>query len=156
MTRTPAADLALTIATYVLLVLFGMAQALLGVFFYGSGPAPIASLGFDLAIFASCLLGAWGLRRPAGGLAPAAGWFLVAFVLASGTSGGSVLVAASTAGEWFLFGGAASAAFGVVAAFTVWSRHGRAGRGGGRVRSGGFPTRGPGGGRSGVPGGSGY
>ena len=142
MTRTRPADLTLTIATYVLLVLFGMAQAMLGAFFYGSGPAPLASLGFDLAIFASCLLGAWGLRRPAGGLAPAAGWFLVAFVLASGTSGGSVLVAASTAGEWFLFGGAASAAFGVVAAFTAWSRSGRAGRG---RRA-----------RSGVTGGSGY
>lgn len=113
---------AATFVAYLLLLLFGMAQALLGTFFYGSGPAPLAALGFDVAILGSCLLGAWGMRRPVGGLAPAAGWFLTSFVLASGTSGGSVLIAATTAGKWFLFGGAASAAAGVVAAFTVWSK----------------------------------
>jgi hypothetical protein len=130
-----AADMSLTIAVYLALVLFGLAQGVLGTFFYGSGPAPLAALGFDAAIFATCLLGAWGLRRPAGGLAPAVGWIVAAFVLANGTSGGSVLIAAATAGEVFLFGGAASVAVGVVVAFTVWSRSARAGRGG-RARHG--------------------
>ncbi len=114
--------LALTIATYVALVAFGAAQALIGTFFYGAGLVPVASILFDLAILATCVLGAWGLEQPSGGLAAAAGWFLVVLILASGTSGGSVLIAANTAGEWFLFGGAASAAIGVIAAFMIWTR----------------------------------
>ena len=117
-------DTALTAATCVMLVLFGMAQALLGAFFYGAGPAPVVSIAFDLAILATCLLGAWGLGRPMGGVLPALGWFIVAFVLASGTGGGSVLITASTAGEWFLFGGAACATAGILAVLTIWSRLG--------------------------------
>lgn len=116
------ADPVLMTLIYVVLVLFGMAQALLGTFFYGSGPAPLASLGFDVAIFATCLLGSWGTGRASGAFATAAGWYLVAFILASGTKGGSVLITASLAGEIFLFGGAAAAMIGVIVAFTVWSR----------------------------------
>ncbi len=119
-----SADSALTIVTCVMLLLFGIAQALLGAFFYGAGPAPFASIGFDLAIGGTCLLGGWGLGRPLGGVMPAIGWFVVAFVLASGTGGGSVLITASAAGEWFLFGGAACATAGMVGAITIWSRLG--------------------------------
>jgi hypothetical protein len=115
-------DLILTVVTFVVLILFAMAQALLGTFFYSSGPAPLAALGFDIAIFATCLLGSWGTGRAAGAFAVAAGWYLVAFILASGTKGGSVLITASVAGETFLFGGAAAAMIGVIVAFTVWSR----------------------------------
>lgn len=118
------ADTALTVVTCVVLALFGMAQALVGAFFYGVGPAPVAAIGFDLAILATCLLGAWGLGRPLGGVLPAIGWFVVAFVLASGTGGGSVVITASTAGEWFLFGGAACATAGIVAVLTMWSKFG--------------------------------
>ena len=118
----PPGDTALTIVASVMLALFGMAQALVGTFFYNVGPAPIVSIGFDLAILATCLLGAWGLGRALGGVIPAIGWFLVAFVLASGTGGGSVLITATPAGEWFLFGGAACATAGMVAVLTVWSR----------------------------------
>jgi hypothetical protein len=123
-------DTALTVVTCVMLALFGMAQALVGAFFYGVGPAPLASIGFGLAILATCLLGSWGLGRPLGGVIPAIGWFLGAFVLASGTGGGSVLITANTAGEWFLFGGAACATAGIVAVLTIWSRFGlsRSGR----------------------------
>ncbi len=117
---------ALTVATCLVLALFGMAQALLGTFFYSVGPAPAASVGFDVAIFATCLLGGWGLGRPLGGVIPAVGWFVVAFVLASGTGAGSVLITATVAGDWFLFGGAAAAAAGMIAALTIWSRLGRA------------------------------
>lgn len=112
----------LTVATYLALLIFGLAQGVLGSFFYGSGPAPLAAVGFDAAIFATCLLGAWGLRTATGGLAPAAGWFVAAFVLASGTSGGSVLIAASTAGEVFLFGGAIAATAGLVLGYIGWAR----------------------------------
>jgi hypothetical protein len=119
------ADTAKTAGTYLTLMVLGAAQALVGAFFYSSGPVPLAAIGFDVAIFASCLLGAWGMRRPAGALAPAAAWFLTAFALASGTHDGSVLITATTAGTWFLFGGATSAAAGLVAAFAIWSRSGR-------------------------------
>ncbi len=127
--RPPAAsgrEAGLRVLTYVLLVLFGAAQGLLGTFFYGVGPDPVAAVLFALAILATCLLGGWGLRAAVGGLAPAAGWLLLVFILASGTSGGSVLITASAAGEWFLFGGAACATAGVIAAFTLWSRAGLA------------------------------
>ena len=117
-------DTALTVATCIMLALFGMAQALVGAFFYDVGPAPVASIGFDLAILATCLLGAWGLGRALGGVIPAIGWFVAAFVLASGTGGGSVLITASTPGEWFLFGGAACATAGILAVLTIWSKRG--------------------------------
>lgn len=115
----------LTIVTYLALLLFGMAQGVLGAFLHASGPAPLAAIGFDLGILATCLLGGWGTQRPLGGLMPTAGWFAAVIVLASGTGSGSVLIAASSAGEWFLFGGAASAMAGLIAAFTIWSRPGR-------------------------------
>jgi hypothetical protein len=126
---------AVAAGTYLALFLLGLAQAVLGAFFYSSGPVPLAALGFDVAICCSCLLGGWGMSRPAGALAPAAGWFVTAFLLASGTPGGSILITATTAGTSFLFGGAAGAAVGLVAAFVLWSRGGsrgaRAGSGGG-------------------------
>jgi hypothetical protein len=118
---------AIAIGAYLALFLFGIAQAMLGAFFYGSGPVPLAAIGFDVAVFGTCLLGGWGMRRAAGALAPACGWFVAAFVLASGTPGGSVLITATTAGTWFLFGGAASAAAGLVTVFLVWSGPRRSG-----------------------------
>ncbi len=119
-------DSLLVVLTYVMLVLLGVVQGLLGSFFYGAGPSPVAALVFDAAILATCVLGGFGLGRASGGFAPAAGWLIVVFVLASGTSGGSVVITASAAGEWFLFGGAACATAGVIAAFTLWSRAGLA------------------------------
>lgn len=116
----------LTLATFGVLCAFGMAQGLLGAFLHGIGPVPLAALGFDAAIIATCLLGGWALERPIGAVGPAAGWFAVVFLMASGTSTGSVLIEASTAGEWFLFGGSVSAMAGVIAAFVMWSRPARA------------------------------
>lgn len=124
--QQPPNDVLVTVVTFVVLVLFGMALALVGTFFYSAGPALLVPICFDLAILASCLLGGWGLGRPAGALGPAVGWIVVAFALASGTSGGSVLITATGAGELFLFGGAACATAGVIAAFTIWSRSGLA------------------------------
>ena len=119
------ADITLTVAAYLALVLFGAGQGLLGSFFYASGSTPLAALGFDLAIGATCLFGGWGMRSPIGGLAPALGWFAVVFLLATSTSGGSVVITATTAGEWLLFGGSACAAVCVVICFALWSRPAR-------------------------------
>jgi len=115
--------------TNVALFLFGLGQGVLGTFIYNSGPPPLAALAFDLAILATCLFGAWGTGRATGGIIPAVGWFVAALVLSSGTSGGSVIVTATTGGEWFLYGGAASAVIGVVVGFPVSSRRWPAGRG---------------------------
>lgn len=112
----------ISIAAYVVLFLFGLLQALLGVFHYGTGPAPWAAVGFDLAILATCLLGSWGMRSAGGGLMPGAGWFLTALVLSTGTQGGSVLITDSSAGKWFLFGGAGCAALGCLLSYVIWAR----------------------------------
>jgi hypothetical protein len=110
------------VAACLMLFLAGLMQAVVGCFYYGIGPVPLAAVGFDLLLLASCLLAAWGMRRPAAGLLLAAGWFIGAFVLARGTGGGSVLITNSSAGGWFLYGGALCAAAGTVTAFARWSR----------------------------------
>jgi hypothetical protein len=117
----------LTTITYLALFLFGVAQGLLGAFYYAVGPDPLAAIGFDLVILATCVLGAWGTGRAAGAFVPAAGWFIATLVLASGTGAGSVIVTASTAGEVFLYGGAICAVIGAVAGFTIWARRKPAG-----------------------------
>jgi len=118
----------LTTVIYLALFVFGIAQGVVGAFFYGAGPDPLAAVGFAVAILATCLLGAWGTQHGLGGFAPAAAWFIATFVLASGTSAGSVIITASLAGEVFLFGGAVGAMIGVVAGFTLWARRGSARR----------------------------
>jgi len=110
-----------------MLFLLGVLQGVIGCFFYSVGPAPLAALGFAALLLVTSLLAASGMRRPTGGLMPAVGWFLTSFVLAMGTQGGSVVIANTTAGKWFLFGGSASAAAGAVAAFARWSRPAPAG-----------------------------
>lgn len=131
------------ICAYVALFLFGGLQAVIGCFQYSRGPAPLAAAGFDLAILVTCVLGAWGMRTAVGGLMPGVGWFVAAFVLATGTQGGSILITSTTAGEWFLFGGAGCAAVGCVFSYVRWSRASQGARAG-RAGPGGRPSRGAG------------
>ena len=112
----------MTVCAYIALFLVGLLQGLIGTFQYARGPALLAAVCFDLAILATCLLGAWGMRTAIGGLMPGVGWFVAAFVLATGTQGGSVLITNTTAGEWFLFGGAGCAAAGALLSYVLWSR----------------------------------
>ena len=100
------------VAAYVALFLLGMIEGLIGTFQYSRGPVPLAAICFDLAILATCVLGSWGMRSALGGVLPAAGWLVVTVVLSSVPAGGSILVTANSAGEWFLFGGSLSAAAG--------------------------------------------
>ena len=126
--RAPARrERAIILGCYAMLFLLGVAEGVVGSFHYsgGIGPVPGAALGFDALILVTCLLAAWGMYRPVGGLMPAVGWFAASFVLAMRTPGGSIVITNTAAGKWFLFGGAACAAAGVVASFTIWS----AGRG---------------------------
>jgi len=74
------------VAGYGMLLLLGVAQSLVGCFQYSRalGPVPAAALAFDVVIGVTCVLGAWGMRSPLGGLMPAVGWFVSSYVLAMG------------------------------------------------------------------------
>jgi hypothetical protein len=113
---------AVTVAAYVVLFVLGAVQGLIGTFQYSRGPGPVVAILFDLAILVTCVLGSWGMRSAAGAVLPAAGWLIVTLVLSSVSNDGSVLVADTTAGKWFLFGGALCAAGGAVIGFARWSR----------------------------------
>ena len=113
---------AVTVAAYVALFVLGAVQALIGTFQYSQGPGPLVAICFDVAILVTCILGSRGMRTALGGVLPAAGWLVVTLVLSTAPAGGSVLVTATVAGEWFLFGGALSAVAGAVYAFARWSR----------------------------------
>lgn len=114
-----------TAGAYLALVLLGLLLGLIGTFQYSRGPSPLAAILFDLAILATCVLGARGMRTAAGGVLPALGWFAATLVLSGGSAGGSVLVTNTPAGKWFLFGGALAAAGGAVYAFARWARGSR-------------------------------
>jgi hypothetical protein len=92
----------------------------------------------------TCALAAWAMGGMGGALLPSIGWFVASFGLAMPNSGGSVIIANISAGEWYLYGGSVCALLGVASAFvTVVRRPPRdlgAGLGPG-------PAGGPGGGR---------
>lgn len=112
-------------AAYIALFLLGLLEGLIGSFQYSRGPVPVLPIVFALAIFATCALGARGMRSALGGVLPALGWFLVTLYLSNGTPSGSVVITDSTAGKWFLFGGALAAAAGAVTGFARWSKASR-------------------------------
>jgi hypothetical protein len=132
------------VACYFLLLVLGVLLGMIGSFQYSRalGSFPVAAVAFALGTGVLSLLGAWGMRRPLGGLMPAVGWFLAAFVLSMSPPGGSVVITNTTVGKWFLFGGSICAVVAVVISFVLWSPA-RAGGG----RSAGARFDGLGGGR---------
>ena len=120
-----------TSSAYTLLFLLGALEGLLGAFHYSQaiGPVPAGALVADLVIFVTCVAAAWGMRAPTGGLMPAVGWFAAAFVLAMATPGGSVVITNTSAGKWFLYGGAVCAVAAVMTSFAWQSRARQAGSG---------------------------
>jgi len=113
---------------YSLLFLLGALEGLIGCFHYSHlvGSFPLAAAGLAILILITCVLGAVGMRSAAGALVPALGWFLVSLVLTLPTAGGSVIITNTTAGEWYLYGGAVCAAAGVVFALIRRGRTARA------------------------------
>jgi hypothetical protein len=109
------------------LFLLGVMEGLIGCFQFSHaiGPVPVAALAFCVVIFVTCLLGGLGMGSPMGALIPAFGWFLASFLLTMPTAAGSVIVTDTTAGKWYLYGGAASAGVGVVLTFALSRRAGR-------------------------------
>ena len=114
-------------SAYGVLFLLGVMEGLLGCFQFSHviGPVPVAALAFCVVIFATCLLAGLGMDSPMGALVPAFGWFLTSFVLTMPTAAGSVIVTNTTAGKWYLYGGAASAGLAVVLTFALERRWGR-------------------------------
>jgi hypothetical protein len=116
---------AITVSAYVVLTLLGLLEGLVGTFQHSRGPGVLVAILFALAILVTCVLGAYGMRSALGGVLPAAGWYAVSLLLSTGTSGGSVLIADTSQGKWFLFGGAICAAAGAVYGYIQWSRPSR-------------------------------
>jgi Family of unknown function (DUF6113) len=107
---------------YLVLLLLGVLQGLIGSFQYSQSPVPLVAIVLDVAIFATCVLGGWGARSFAGGLIPALGWIVASFVLSMPSAHGSVIVTNTTAGKWYLYGGALAAVAGATTAFVTWAR----------------------------------
>jgi hypothetical protein len=112
---------ATNVAIYVLLFVLGILQGLIGSFHYSQGPVPLVAIVLDVVIFATCVLGGWAMRTIGGGLTPAIGWLVASFVMSLGNSEGTVIITASAAGAWYLYGGALAAAAGVVVSFVRWA-----------------------------------
>jgi hypothetical protein len=112
------------VAAYVALFVLGVMEGLIGCFQFGHslGAVPVASLAFCALILATSLLGGAGMGTALGGVLPAVGWMAASFLLTLPTPAGSVIVTNTFAGEWYLYGGAACAAVGVVASFRWRSR----------------------------------
>src|ERR1700751_5758789 len=111
-----------TVAVYVLLFVLGALQGIIGSCHYSQSPVPLIAIILDVVIFATCVLGGWAMRSFTGGLIPAIRWLLASFLLSTGNSQGTVIITASAAGEWYLYGGALAAAAGAGAAFVGWTR----------------------------------
>jgi hypothetical protein len=113
--------LPLTVATYAALFLAGAVEGLIGSFQY-SRAAPEGAIGFALLLLATGLVAAWAMRSISGALAVAAGWLLASFVLSMPVSGGSVIIANTAAGKWYLYGGTVAAIGAVLGPFVVSMR----------------------------------
>ena len=103
-------------AAYVALFLLGAMEGLIGCFQFSHtvGQVPVAALVFCVVVFLTCLLGGLGMGSPLGALMPAFGWLLASLVLTMPTAAGSVIVTNTTAGKWYLYGGAAAAGLALV------------------------------------------
>ena len=115
---------------YAALFLLGALEGLIGCFQFGRslGGIPVAALAFCVLILVTSVAGAAGMGTALGGVLPAIGWLAASFVLTLPTAAGSVIVTNTSAGEWYLYGGAACAAVGVVAGFRWRLRRPGAGR----------------------------
>src|SRR6202453_4843279 len=104
---------------YGVLFVLGAIEGAIGSFQYSrtAGTFPLAAIAFCVAILVTCLLAGWSMRSVSGALAPAMGWIIASFVLSMPVASGSVIIAASTPGKWYLYGGTVSVVLGVALSF---------------------------------------
>ena len=107
---------------YLVLLLLGLMQGLIGSFQYSQSPVPLVAIVLDVAIFVTCVLGGWGARSFPGGLIPALGWIVASFVLSMPSSRGSVIITNTAAGKWYLYGGTLAAVAGATTVFVALAR----------------------------------
>jgi hypothetical protein len=118
-------DVFVTGGAYGLLLVLGALEGLIGSFAYSTwsiGSFPAAALACCLILLVTCVSGAWGMTSVAGAIVPALGWIVASFVLDSPSEQGSVVVAAVTSGEWYLYGGSLAALVAIAVAFALWLR----------------------------------
>lgn len=101
---------------------FGVVQGVIGSFQYSQPPVPVIAILLAVIIFATCVLCGWATMTFSGALAPAAGWLLASFYLSMGTHQGSVIITNTTAGKWYLYGGALAVMASLLANFVLWLR----------------------------------
>lgn len=109
----------LTAAGYLLLFALGAFQGMIGSFQYSQPPMPLIAILLAVIIGATCIGCGWGLGAFAGGLLPALGWMIASFIIAMPRPNGSVVITATAAGEWYLYGGALACATGTLSAFFI-------------------------------------
>ena len=102
---------------YLALFLLGLVQGFIGSFQYSRSPIPLIAIILIVVIFLTCAACGWGVGTLGAGVLPAIGWILASFFLAMPKSNGSVIITATTAGEWYLYGGALASAAGAVTSF---------------------------------------
>ena len=102
---------------YALLFLLGLLEGVIGAFHYSRGRRRQRPAGLHRFRRGhpgiTCGLSGWAMRGMPGALLPAIGWFVASFGLAMPNAGGSVIIANTSAGEWYLYGGAVCALLGV-------------------------------------------
>ena len=108
---------------YLALFVLGAVQGVIGSFQYSRSPAPFIAILLIVILFVTCVLAGWGLRTYSAGILPALGWVIASFILALPRPNGSVIIESSSAGEWYLYGGALAAAAGAAVTFYFWIRH---------------------------------
>lgn len=108
---------ALTALGYLMLLLLGAFQGMIGSFQYGQSPSPLIAIVLAVAISVTCAACGWGIGTFAAGLLPAVGWVAASFILAMPRANGSVIITATSAGEWYLYGGAAGSLIGSMSSY---------------------------------------
>jgi hypothetical protein len=119
MPREPRSAAFLTGGAYGVLLLMGAVEGAIGSFQY-SRMAPTGAILFCAGIFVTCLLAAWAMQSISGAFVPALGWIIASFVLSMPMSNGSVIIAATPAGKWYLYGGTLSVIAALVISFAGW------------------------------------
>jgi hypothetical protein len=110
----------ISVGAYLATFLLGLAEGVVGSFQYSRGAIgtfPIGAAGLCAAILLTCVLGGWAMQALAGALLPAIGWFVASYGLAMPVSGGSVIIANTAAGQWYLYGGSVCVLLGVGTSF---------------------------------------
>ena len=102
-----------------MLFVLGIVEGGVGSFQYGQPPAPLAAILLAILVGVTCFFGGWGTRSLGGSFVVAAGWLLASFILSLGSREGSVIIANTSAGQWYLYGGTLAAALGVLGIFIL-------------------------------------